>query len=331
MKNIFDFATKELSQDAFLRWLFENFDCKDNASLKKASQQVLKKLCNINDEEIIDVKTYSQWQKIDIFAFVKTNKRNIALFVEDKVFSAEHNQLGKYNDIIVKSCKNKGWQLNALKCEEKDVIKIFYKTSCVFDDERNAVEQAGWKILDIFGVIALFESLYETDCILLQQYIDHIREIEKAWKQHEMPASSEKGLDLIKWRAYFEFEIKPRLELDEQIYDCTTGITAYSYACLCIGKKRDENVPYIELRSRDTSENGVTVRILCHGVDYGKFADKINRVENRLKDAPNKLFAGKFTHRKQAKLLGKAQSNGDDFITFIKKCVEDYRFAMNDW
>ena len=26
MKNIFDYATRELSQDAFLRWLFENFD-----------------------------------------------------------------------------------------------------------------------------------------------------------------------------------------------------------------------------------------------------------------------------------------------------------------
>ena len=27
MKNLFDYATKELSQDAFLRWLFENYDC----------------------------------------------------------------------------------------------------------------------------------------------------------------------------------------------------------------------------------------------------------------------------------------------------------------
>ena len=25
MKNLFDFATKELSHDAFLRWLFENW------------------------------------------------------------------------------------------------------------------------------------------------------------------------------------------------------------------------------------------------------------------------------------------------------------------
>ena len=30
MKNLFDYATKELSQDAFLRWLFENYNCKKN-------------------------------------------------------------------------------------------------------------------------------------------------------------------------------------------------------------------------------------------------------------------------------------------------------------
>ena len=29
MKNLFDYATKELSQDAFLRWLFENYNCED--------------------------------------------------------------------------------------------------------------------------------------------------------------------------------------------------------------------------------------------------------------------------------------------------------------
>ncbi len=27
IKNLFNYATKELSQDAFLRWLFENYKC----------------------------------------------------------------------------------------------------------------------------------------------------------------------------------------------------------------------------------------------------------------------------------------------------------------
>ena len=40
MKNLFDFATKELSQDAFLRWLFESYDSSD-AEVKEASRSLL--------------------------------------------------------------------------------------------------------------------------------------------------------------------------------------------------------------------------------------------------------------------------------------------------
>ena len=41
MKNLFDYATKELSQDAFLRWLFENYNCKN-----EKVRQVCRKLFN---------------------------------------------------------------------------------------------------------------------------------------------------------------------------------------------------------------------------------------------------------------------------------------------
>lgn len=34
MRYLFEFATKELSQDAFLRWLFENYNC-ENSEIKK--------------------------------------------------------------------------------------------------------------------------------------------------------------------------------------------------------------------------------------------------------------------------------------------------------
>ena len=39
MKNIFNFATKELSQDAFLRWLFENYDC-ENESVRNVCRSL---------------------------------------------------------------------------------------------------------------------------------------------------------------------------------------------------------------------------------------------------------------------------------------------------
>ena len=39
MENLFDYATKELSQDAFLRWLFENYNC-ENESVKNAFRKL---------------------------------------------------------------------------------------------------------------------------------------------------------------------------------------------------------------------------------------------------------------------------------------------------
>ena len=64
MKNLFDYATKELSQDAFLRWLFESYE--DN-EIKPHAGFLLRKFCKLADSDIItDVKTAAQWCKIDI-------------------------------------------------------------------------------------------------------------------------------------------------------------------------------------------------------------------------------------------------------------------------
>lgn len=332
MKNLFDYATKELSQDAFLRWLFENYDCEDNESLKNASNLVLKNLCNITDERIQKVETYAQWQKIDIFTVVKTNKRNIALFIEDKVFSSEHNQLEGYNEKIKKSCEKSGWKLNSLDCTENDILKVFYKTSRIFDDERKAVEEANWRVLDIDRILDIFNPFSDTDCILLKQYIEHLREIKKAWDTNEMPSSSKRGLDLIKWQAYFA-QLKQKLGINELKYDCKVLIGSYDYTYLYIDKKTKygENTPYIELRSRDISDNGFSVTLLCYGVDYNKNKEKLQKVTKRIESAPNKLFLSKNRRGSEPKQLGRTARTNEDMVSYLKKCIEDYDYIMKEW
>lgn len=334
MKNIFDYATKELSQDAFLCWLFENFNCEDNDSLKNASEFVLKKFCKIIDEEIENVKTYSQWHKIDIFTIVKTNKRNIALFIEDKVFSLEHNQLENYNEQIMKSYRNNGGELNKLGCAENNIVKVFYKTLWLTKKETDAVKKAGWQIYDIECISSLFNQFDGTDCILLKQYIEHIKEIEKACKTKQMPTSNEKGLDLIKWRAYFEFKIIPKLRLDTEKYVSNAFVGSYGYTCLCIRKKTEtgDNVPYIELRSRDIKEDGFSVTLLCYRVDYKKHGDEIKKITERINRAPNKVFISKYRRSDKPKQLGRTEmTSSKKIISFLKKCIEDYDFIMQEW
>ena len=333
MKNLFDYATKELSQDAFLRWLFENYACKDNLSLKVASQYIIKKMCGLSDEEIIEVKTYSQWHKIDIFVLVKTDKRNIALFIEDKVFSSEHNQLLRYNEIIEKSYKNKKWELNKLGCTEDDIIKVFYKPLWLSEDETDAVKKAGWDIYNIECIKYLFEKFSNTDCSVLKQYIEHISDIEKALETRIMPKSSEKGLDLIKWKSYFEYEILPRIKTGSKELKYSVCIGIYNYAYLCIMKnvEGESAVPYIELRSRDIDEDGLSVALLCYGADYEKNGEKIKNTAARLENAPNKLFMQKNKRKNEPKQLGRTAKTNEDVVPFLKKCIEDYEYIMKEW
>ena len=41
MENLFNYATKELSQDAFLMWLMANYNCEEDNQLKYASRKFI--------------------------------------------------------------------------------------------------------------------------------------------------------------------------------------------------------------------------------------------------------------------------------------------------
>jgi hypothetical protein len=81
MKNLFDYATKELSQDAFLRWLFENYNC-ENENIKRVCRTIFAEFTKerkLNFEEISELRTQAQWKYIDVsiwFTSTGKNKRN---------------------------------------------------------------------------------------------------------------------------------------------------------------------------------------------------------------------------------------------------------------
>ena len=70
MKNLFEYATKELSQDAFLRWLIENWNESDDKELQKASRGFLNSLTDNAyshlDYEKAKIVTYAQVAHMDI-------------------------------------------------------------------------------------------------------------------------------------------------------------------------------------------------------------------------------------------------------------------------
>ena len=98
--NIFDIATKELNQDAFITWLLQFADPKyqsANPKLNKCGKafvsQLLKKQLTSFDGQINKVEAGRQWENIDVWAEINDK---YLIVIEDKTYSSHHsNQLAR--------------------------------------------------------------------------------------------------------------------------------------------------------------------------------------------------------------------------------------------
>lgn len=108
--NLFDYATSELSQDAFLCWLckwadneYSSIDKELNTCAKDFIKNILCKDNNDNliiQEEIETIDIWRQWNKIDVAVLV--NKKYF-IIIEDKTNTSHHsNQLTRYKEAAEK-------------------------------------------------------------------------------------------------------------------------------------------------------------------------------------------------------------------------------------
>lgn len=100
--NLFNYATSELSQDAFILWLLDwaNPQYKEaDEYLHTAAQAFIRVLLDKqSDWTISKVECIKQQDHIDVLAIINDN---IALIIEDKTNTGVHdNQLQRYTDIV---------------------------------------------------------------------------------------------------------------------------------------------------------------------------------------------------------------------------------------
>lgn len=127
--NLFDYATSELSQDAFFCWLlsYSTKESKqDHSDLFKVSQRFLKRMLNekIDNDDVDYYVTNIERQKkaavdnfkgyIDIFVMIETAEDKCYLIIEDKVDTWEHNQLEVYYKAVLEELKKKSENHNKL-------------------------------------------------------------------------------------------------------------------------------------------------------------------------------------------------------------------------
>jgi hypothetical protein len=134
--NIFNYATSELTQDAFITWLLQwaNPIYKtENEKLHELGTSFLASLLakqNIILTEIENFDVESQFYKIDVFVRFTMQGKTYGIIIEDKVHSGDHsNQLQRYKakisalnscEIIVGIYFKTGYQVNFNNVIEND-------------------------------------------------------------------------------------------------------------------------------------------------------------------------------------------------------------------
>ena len=131
--NIFNFATSELSQDAFICWCLNWLNYEDS-ELRALAVDLLKEFGeeDVSDNQEIIIKR--QFKKIDILVVLKGLNR--VYIIEDKVHSSESkDQIGGYKGKIKELGKDEKKDLGI--DENIEVKTVYFKTGFHFSPDKN--------------------------------------------------------------------------------------------------------------------------------------------------------------------------------------------------
>lgn len=107
LPNLFSFATKELSQDAFICWLLawadKSYEKHDLHASGLAFMQAILNKHNLENQAVIEsIEIKRQYKKIDVLCLLNVSlkdlgdknlppKNSYAIIIEDKVGSSQHS------------------------------------------------------------------------------------------------------------------------------------------------------------------------------------------------------------------------------------------------
>jgi len=156
--NLFQIATKELSQDAFFTWLIQWADSaneKYDKELNITAKSFVKLLSN-NTADIVNVSAGRQWNNIDIWAKINDD---IFIAIEDKTNTGEHSeQLERYKQIVQEHYKNK----------RNNLFFVYLKTGNESIATINEIIKKGYTVIDRKAVLEILNSCKSKNEILIE-------------------------------------------------------------------------------------------------------------------------------------------------------------------
>ena len=203
--NIFAYATSELSQDAFLCWLF-SFAMKDSdydPILKACAVDFLKQFIpelKTENEIWISEVPKKQYKFIDVLLTVNDKYKVI---IEDKTYTSEHNnQLKNYADTITND-------FNGYK-----KICVYFKTG--FQSDLSNVIENNYLIFMRKNILSTLEKYVDkTDNIILKSYYEMIKTLdEEAEKYKVLPVSEWNWTQINEFYDQLKNKIKEKFNFD---------------------------------------------------------------------------------------------------------------------
>lgn len=319
--NIFKYATKELSQDAFIFWLLDHANPKyENVDpvLKDCSLKLISKFFELENKEmpekIENFSIHKQYKNIDIL--LKLN--NFFIIIEDKTGTKAHgDQLTRYRSLIVS------------EVGEENVLAIFFKTH----DQSNYKKELedGFKIFSRDKLISILENYENVNSDIFNSFKDYILEIEE-----EVNAFIRKGeWNNKNWIGFFKYLQK---ELNrgnwEYVSNPNKGFMGYWWAF----QKNESCWQYLQIQ-----ENELVLKINALGnPNYRKYRDhcykhflKFSKIENLNFSKPQKFGSGNTITILAAQYLVRDAETGLvnldatlDNLKLYTKFIEKY--ALND-
>ena len=252
--NIFNYATKELSQDAVICWLVA---CAAEATgdLQKCGLEFVRTLfrarqvgsdggvsvlgpngeltdphdgpCNVNDVSC----PRPQYDRIDVYFQAKVDGKTVSFIIEDKKDgSTDSAQLARHIKVVIGDK------------EKEDLIKpIYFKTGYMFSDEREVVEENKYSVFKAEDMASFLDGQAVTrENEILRQYAEYLA----AFMETRIKAQEKWDLnqDHVQWE--FMLKLRDRLgdavgEWQPFIPDESSGFPDWTWGGLGKDKNRD--------------------------------------------------------------------------------------------
>lgn len=259
--NIFEFATKELSQDAFIAWLINSFNY-DDCELKSLAKDFLlgimedekyKRWKDLVKEEKCNVKVEVQFYNIDILVKIKDdNDKYLMIIIEDKVDTLEHDdQIKRYKNELkayLEKDKPKYWKKELLN--DIEILTCYYKIYDEADIENKKVDKV-YTREKIYELLSKYKDKINND--FFKDYFEYISAVRDCAENYEnekkcSPIISKRKYD-IKYLKFFK-EIENELSNEINKFAEKYEIPDEYYSVISKkGKKSEKDKKEIILKS----------------------------------------------------------------------------------